>query len=165
MSQMTLKIKKVGMKNPKTKVLGFASRAIANGTQEFSEVCELAGLNTTMNQAELEAAGKLIMQAAVRQLKDGKAVNLGPLGKIRPAVSGKWVEKAEDLALSDLTPKLNYVPSDELKAAISGAKLGWTTEAGTEDDNENGGDAGDDNTNGGNQGGGNNNPPSGELEG
>jgi hypothetical protein len=45
MSQMTLKIKKVGMKNPKTKVLGFASRAIANGTQEFSEVCELAGLN------------------------------------------------------------------------------------------------------------------------
>ena len=51
MSQMTLKIKKVGMKNPKTKVLGFASRAIANGTQEFSEVCELAGLNTTMNQA------------------------------------------------------------------------------------------------------------------
>ena len=123
MSQMTLKIKKVGMKNPKTKVLGFASRAIANGTQEFSEVCELAGLNTTMNQAELEAAGKLIMQAAVRQLKDGKAVNLGPLGKIRPAVSGKWVEKAEDLALSDLTPKLNYVPSDELKAAISGANI------------------------------------------
>ena len=32
MAQMTLKIKKVGMKNPKTKVLGFASRAIANGT-------------------------------------------------------------------------------------------------------------------------------------
>ena len=97
-------------------------------------------------------------------MKDGKAVNLGPLGRIRPAVSGRWVEKAEDLSLSDLTPKLNYVPSDELKAAISGAKLGWTTEAGTEDDNENGGDAGDDNSNTGNQGG-DNNPPSGELEG
>ena len=165
MAQMTLKIKKVGMKNPKTKVLGFASRAIANGTQDFADVCELAGLNTTMNQAELEAAGKLIMQAAVRQLKDGKAVSLGPLGKIRPAVSGKWVEKAEDLTLADLTPKLNYVPSDELKAAISGAKLGWTTEAGTDDDEENGGDnggEGGDNT-GGNGGGGNNNPP-GELE-
>ena len=51
------------------------------------------------------------MQAAVRQLKDGKAVSLGPLGKIRPAVSGRWVEKAEDLTLSDLTP-LNYVPSE-----------------------------------------------------
>lgn len=149
---MTLKVKKVGQKNPKTKVLGFASRAIANGTQEFAEVCELAGLNTTMNQAELEAAGKLIMQAAVRQLKDGKAVSLGPLGKIRPAVSGKWVEKAEDLSLSDLTPKLNYVPSDELKQAISGAKLGWTTEAGTDDDTENGGD--DNSQTGGNGGGG-----------
>ena len=158
---MTLKVKKVGQKNPKTKVLGFASRAIANGTQEFAEVCELAGLNTTMNQAELEAAGKLIMQAAVRQLKDGKAVSLGPLGKIRPAVSGKWVEKAEDLSLSDLTPKLNYVPSDELKQAISGAKLGWTTEAGTDDDTENGGDdnsqtGGD---NGGNGGGSNEGDP------
>lgn len=152
MAQMTLKVKKVGQKNPKTKVLGFASRAIANGTQEFAEVCELAGLNTTMNQAELEAAGKLIMQAAVRQLKDGKAVSLGPLGKIRPAVSGKWVEKAEDLSLSDLTPKLNYVPSDELKQAISGAKLGWTTEAGTDDDTENGGD--DNSQTGGNGGGG-----------
>ena len=81
-------------------------------------------------------------------------MNLGPLGKIRPAVSGKWVEKAEDLALSDLTPKLNYVPSDELKAAISGAKLGWTTEAGTEDDNENGGDAGGGDTGGGDNSGG-----------
>lgn len=137
---MTLKVKKVGQKNPSTKVLGFASRAIANGTAEFSDVCELAGLNTTMNEAELEAAGKLIMQAAVRQIKDGKVVNLGPLGKIRPAVSGKWVEKADDLTLADLTPKLNYVPSEELKTAIAGAKLGWTTEAGTEDDEENGGD-------------------------
>ena len=52
----------------------------------------------------------------------------------------------------------------ELEAAISGAKLGWTTEAGTEDDNENGGDAGDDNSNSAGQGG-NNNQPSGELEG
>ena len=45
MTHMTLKIKKVGMKNPKTKLLGCASRAIANGTQDFGEVCELAGLN------------------------------------------------------------------------------------------------------------------------
>ena len=36
MAQMTSKIKKVGQKNPKTKVLGFASRAIANGTQVFA---------------------------------------------------------------------------------------------------------------------------------
>ena len=58
MSQMTLKIKKVGMKNPKTKVLGFASRAIANGTQEFSEVCELAGLSrwSSESKAKRQAA-------------------------------------------------------------------------------------------------------------
>ena len=114
--------------------------------------------------AEREQARRSQSRRKWAKAKDGKAVNLGPLGKIRPVVSDRWVEKAEDLALSDLTPKLNYVPSDELKAAISGAKLGWTTEAGTEDDNENGGDGGDDNTNTGNQGG-NNNTPGGELEG
>lgn len=45
MAQMTLKVKKVGQKNPSTKVLGFASRAIANGTAEFADG-RLGGLNT-----------------------------------------------------------------------------------------------------------------------
>ena len=51
-----------------------------------------------------------------------------------------------------------------VKAAISGAKLGWTTEAGTEDDNENGGDAGDGNGGGGNGGNGGGQDTGGGLE-
>jgi hypothetical protein len=60
-------------------------------------------------------------------LKNGKIIDLGPLGKLYPSVSGKWVEKEEDLALADLTPHCNYRPSQEIAEAIAGASVGWAT--------------------------------------
>ena len=88
-----------------------------------------------------------MLKAAARQLKNGKIIDLGPLGKLYPSVSGKWVEKEEDLALSDLTPHCNYRPSQEVNEAIKGATLGWSTgkdEGDTEptDDNTNTGTSG-----------------------
>lgn len=138
MGQLTLKVRKVNMINPKTKAKGYASRVITNGKESFSDICELAGLNTTMNVAELEAAGKLILQAAARELKNGKIVDLGPLGSIYPAVSGKWVEQAEELTKDDLTAKVNYRPSDDINAAIAGAKLAWASKADEQREEENG---------------------------
>ena len=168
MATTTLKIKKVGQKNPKTKVLGFASRAIANGTADYVSLAKSASKNTTVHWAELQVALQLALEAAAQEVKNGKVVDLGPLGKIRPAVSGKWVEKEEDLTINDLTPHLNYVPSDDLKAAIRSVKMAWTTEKATEDDEQNGGDTintstdntstnngGDTPSNGDNNGGGN----------
>lgn len=140
MSQLTLKVRKVKMVNPKTKQEGVASRVVTNGKESFADICELAGLNTTMNVAELEAAGKLILQAAARELKNGKIVDLGPIGAIYPAVSGKWAEKAEDLQKSDLTLKVNYRPSDEIDAAIKGAKLAWASAEDEKKEQENGGE-------------------------
>ena len=54
MSQMTTKVRKVNAQNTKTQAKDFAARAITNGKQSFADICELAGLNTTMNVAELE---------------------------------------------------------------------------------------------------------------
>ena len=34
---------------------------------------------------------------------------------------------ADDLALSDMTPKATYQPSDEINQAIKGATLAWAT--------------------------------------
>ena len=68
-----------------------------------------------------------MLKAAARQLKNGKIIDLGPLGKLYPSVSGKWVEKEEDLVLADLTPHCNYRPSQEIAEAIAGAQLGWAT--------------------------------------
>ena len=156
---MTMKVRKVNAQNPKTQAKGFAARAITNGKESFEDICEQAGLNTTMNVAELEAAGKLILQAAARELKNGKIVDLGPIGAIYPAVSGKWAEKAEDLQKSDLTLKVNYRPSDEIDAAIKGAKLAWASAEDEKKEQENGGEntttdpdeGGNGNTGGGSQ--------------
>ena len=59
---MTLKVRKVKGINPKTKQEGIVARVVSNGKASFEDICELAGINTTMNVAELEAAGKLILQ-------------------------------------------------------------------------------------------------------
>ena len=139
MAQTTLKVRKVKGINPKTKQEGIVARVVSNGKSSFEDICELAGINTTMNVAELEAAGKLILQAAARQLKNGYIVDLGPLGGIAPSVNGKWVEKAEDLVKSDLTAKVNYRPSDDINAAIASAKLAWASAEDEKKEQENGG--------------------------
>ena len=140
MAQLTLKVRKVKGINPKTKQEGLVARVVTNGKQSFEDICELAGLNTTMNVAELEAAGKLILQAAARELKNGKIVDLGPIGTVYPSVNGKWVEKAEDLTKSDLTLKTVYRPSDEIDAAVKGAKLAWASAEDEKKEQENGGE-------------------------
>lgn len=125
MSKLTLKVKKIPFKNPHTKQPGFVARVLTNGTESFDDICEIAGMNTTYAQEEIVACAGLMLKAAARQLKNGKIIDLGPLGKLYPSVSGKWVEQEEDLSLSDLTPHTNYRPSDEVSEAIKGATIGW----------------------------------------
>ena len=127
MAKLTLKVKKIASKHPLTKKAGFVARVVTNGTETFDDICEIAGLNTTYAQEEIVACAGLMLKAAARQLKNGKIIDLGPLGKLYPSVSGKWVEKEDDLALTDLTPHCNYRPSQEIAEAISGASIGWAT--------------------------------------
>ena len=157
MAKLTLKCKKIPFKHPKTKQPGFVARVLTNGTESFDDICEIAGMNTTYAQEEIVACAGLMLKAAARQLKNGKIIDLGPLGKLYPSVSGKWVEKEDDLALTDLTPHTNYRPSQEVAEAIKGATLGWAT---AKDEGET--EPTDDNTNTGGEGGGNH---GGELEG
>ena len=127
MAKLTLKVKKIAFKHPQTKKAGFVARVVTNGTETFDDICEIAGMNTTYAQEEIVACAGLMLKAAARQLKNGKIIDLGPLGKLYPSVSGKWVEKEEDLALTDLTPHCNYRPSQEIAEAIAGALLGGAT--------------------------------------
>ena len=168
MAKLTLKVKKIAFKHPKTKQPGFVARVLTNGTESFDDICEIAGMNTTYAQEEIVACAGLMLKAAARQLKNGKIIDLGPLGKLYPSVSGKWVEKEEDLSLNDLTPHTNYRPSEEVSEAIKGATLGWATakdddkeESEQEPENP---DTPDTPSGGGSEGGGGE-TPSGDLEG
>ena len=118
----------------------------------------MAALNTTYAPEEIVACAGLMLKAAARALKNGKIIDLGVLGRLYPSVSGKWVENADDLSISDLTPHTNYRPSQEVREAIAGATLGWASDKDKgEQEPENTdtpSDQGSDNTGGNQQGGG-----------
>ena len=56
MAKLTLKVKKIAFKHPKTKQPGFVARVLTNGTETFDEICEIAGMNTTYAQEEIVLA-------------------------------------------------------------------------------------------------------------
>ena len=122
---MKLKISKSKSYNPAKKVSGFAATVKSNGTASFAELAEEAGHNTSLNPAEVEACAKLFVQAAVAQIKKGMIVDLGPLGKLYPACTSGWFEKAEELTMDAIKTHVNYLPSDDIKAAITSASLSW----------------------------------------
>jgi len=158
-TQLTLKVKKVNQVNPKTKAMGYAARVLTNGTESFDDLVDYASHNTSLHRIEVSGAAQLILEAAARALKNGKIVDLGPLGKIRPSVLSKWVEDPKTLTKADLTKSLNYSASPDIVAAIQSAKLSWSTAEDEENDTTEDGDnqqpaGGGDNTGGENQGGG-----------
>lgn len=168
MAQLKLRIKKVSMKKPVTKELGFATRVLTNGTAEFDDIVKEAGHNTTMHKAELRMAFELCMDSVTDMLKQGYIVDLGPLGKIYPSCSAGWYEKEEDMKLSDVKPQLYYRAGDEVEAAIKSAKLVWAKAGEEEEEEEEGDDTptptpdpGDQGGGSSDQGGGGTTPPSG----
>ena len=163
MADLKLKIKKQLFKRKvegQTKA-GYIGKVITSGKAGFDEIARESAKNTTLHPKEASLAAELLLEGVCAKLKQGFIVDLGPLGTLYPAVSGKWEEDPKDLALGDMTPRVNYKGSDDIIAAIKGATLSWATE---KDEKEGVETPDDDTTNSGNQGG-NNNPPSGELEG
>jgi predicted histone-like DNA-binding protein len=128
MAQLTLKVKKVANKNLRTKVMGYASRAIANGVATFDDICAQAANNTTLHPKELALAFGLALDAVRDALKNGKIVDLDQIGRLYPAISSHWTEAEDEQTLDGLTKRVAYRPSQEITAAIAGAKLAWATE-------------------------------------
>lgn len=125
MANLKLKITKSGRMNPKTNEKGFSARVITNGTSDYEDIVGYACRNTTLHKAEAKVAFELCMESVAEQLKQGYIVDLGPVGKLYPSCTSGWVEKVEDLQLSNVTPKLYYRPADDITSAIKGATLQW----------------------------------------
>ena len=126
---MKLKIKKCGLvrKIDGVKTTGYYGKVITNGKKTFDEIARQSAKNTTLHPREAALAAELLLEGLCEEIKNGNIVDLGPLGTIYPAVSGKWMEDAEDLKLADMTPKVNYRPSDDIAGAIKSASLSWAT--------------------------------------
>ena len=158
---LKLKIKKTLLKRKVEGVTkeGYYGRVITNGTKSFEDILKQSCKGSTLDYREAELAAKMLIDGISENLKNGKIVDLGVLGKLYPAVNGKWDENADNLQLADMKPKVNYKAGADIEAAVKGASLSWTTEAETDENTV----SDDDNTGAG--GGGNGNTPSGELEG
>ena len=122
---MKIKISKVKSINPASKKVGVAARVLTNGTATFDTLCEEAAHNTTAHKSEVRMGFELGLEEAAKQLKAGMIVDLGPLGKLYPACTSGWFEKAEELTMDAIKTHVNYQPSDDIKAAIQGASLSW----------------------------------------
>lgn len=122
---MKIKISKVNSINPVSKKAGVAARVLTNGTATFDTLCEEAAHNTTAHKSEVRMGFELGLEEAAKQLKAGMIVDLGPLGKIYPACTSGWFEKAEELTMDAIKTHVNYLPSDDIKAAITSASLSW----------------------------------------
>jgi len=131
---------------------------ITSGKAGFDEIARESAKNTTLHPKEASLAAELLLEGVCAKLKHGFIVDLGPLGTLYPAVTGKWEEDPKDLALGDMTPRVNYKGSDDIMAAIKGATLSWATE---KDEKEGVETPDDDNS----QTGGNGGTTGGELEG
>lgn len=166
MADLKLKIKKQLFKRKVeglTKA-GYIGKVITAGKAGFDEIARESAKNTTLHPKEASLAAELLLEGVCAKIKQGYIVDLGPLGTLYPAVSGKWEEDPDDLKLADMTPKVNYKGSDDIVAAVKGASLSWASEkdekegTDTPDDGEgnitNGTDTGDN---------GNGNTPPGEL--
>ena len=160
---MKLKIKKCGLvrKVENEKVTGFYGKVITNGKKTFDEIARQSAKNTTLHPKEAALAAELLLEGICEEIQKGIIVDLGPLGTLYPAVSSKWEQDGEDLKLADMTPKVNYKPSETIAATIKGASLSWATEKdeeeGTEtpdDDNQGNQGTGTNTGTGGNTGGG-----------
>ena len=147
MGNLKIKIKKCGMvrKIDGQKVNGFYGKVISHGTKSFEDIVKMSC--------------KMMIDGIVDSIKQGFIVDLGVLGKLYPAVNGRWSTDPDELSLQDMKPKVNYKAGDDIAAAIKGAQLSWTTEAETDEnsvtDPENeGGEGGGTQQGGGQQSGG-----------
>ena len=163
MPKLNLKIKKVPLANPKTQEAGYAPRLITNGTADFADIAKYACKGSTISAPEMEASSKLFCEAAAEQIKNGYIVDLGPLGKLYPSVTGKWEKNKEDLVKANLKAKVNYRAGNDIAAAIAGATLSWASEKDEAADNTTDPDNTDSDTGGSDSGSGEDSSGSGSL--
>ena len=89
---MKIKIKKNTLvrKIDGVKKTGYYGKVIANGTKSFEDIVKQSTHGSTLDYREAELACKMMIDGIAENLRSGYIVDLGVLGKLYPAVNGKW---------------------------------------------------------------------------
>lgn len=102
----------------KGKVLYFAHQCPTPRTS-LEDIAKRIESATALSKADVHSCIIALQQAVALELKQGRAVDLGELGTLRPIVSGRMMDRAEEVTASTLkTPQIVYHPSKELRKAV-----------------------------------------------
>lgn len=126
MAKAKLKVTRIGHLNPQTKKRGYSARIVTSGTSTLDDIVAEACRNTTLHRSEAKVALDLCMEIAAEKLKQGHIVDLGPVGRLYPSCSSRWVSKVAELKLGNITPTIFYRPATTLSTAVKAATLQWT---------------------------------------
>lgn len=137
---MKLKIKRSSLvrKVDGVKKSGYYGRVVTNGKKSLVEILKESCHGSTVDYREAKLGLELMLDSVAERVKEGYIIDMGPLGTLYPAVNGKWEQDADDLLLADMTPKVNYRPSDDIAGAIRAASLQWATEKEAAENDSNG---------------------------
>lgn len=91
-----------------------------------NEVAELIADETTLNPMEAQMAIRQLRKVVQRLLLDGKSVKLGNWGTFNITLSSEGAETKEALTARNVKAvNINFLPGDELKAAMQKADFVW----------------------------------------
>ena len=132
---MKLKVKKTLLKRKIEGVVteGYYGRVITNGTKTVEDILKYSTHGNTLDYREGKLAIELLIDGITEFIKQGYIVDLGPVGKLYPAVNGEWKQDPKELSLSSMKAKVTYKAGEDVAAAVKGATLQWTNEQETDD--------------------------------
>ena len=109
-------------KNPQDKAAAakyYAQVVLAPEMKQKQIVDQIAD-RCTLTGSDIKAVLDALMVVIKRNLANGSPVRLGDLGSFRPSVSGKGTEDASKCGASSVKKaRVIYVPSAEIKEAVS----------------------------------------------
>jgi len=101
---MSIKFKSIERVNPRDLAAPrkHYAQAIAEGSTGLKELAEIVATQCTVSPADCYAVLIALEGNIIRELKNGRIVNLGELGSYRISLSAEGVETAEEVVQSNI---------------------------------------------------------------
>ncbi len=97
----------------------FFARTVINNQISFEELCEELADGSTVDKADVMAVISRMTTVISRHLDRGNSVDCGTLGKFRPSVRSKSVEKEDDFRTELMkAPAVIFTPRKDFKECL-----------------------------------------------
>ena len=97
----------------------FYANLVSNGTASLEEICESIAEEAALTSADVKSCLDRLPRIIARHLKEGRNVQLGEFGSIRPVLSSSGASSVKefDAATMMRKPRFVFTPGRELQKA------------------------------------------------